>query len=233
MNIFLFGAVFAIIMLIVEIATVALKLTGLSSETARFQTISLITNTGFTTREAELITRDRIRRRVASFLMLSFYVYLPFLIATLINSFQQGIKIRESLILAVIFFVFYMLLKKDIFLPHLRNLIENFMVAHDFIPQQSLNELLSVDSEYKIMQVKVENKSLTHIPLTQMALQNREITVLVIERANELIKRVKGHNHFELGDVLMIYGHEGNIRQIFGCNEDSCQVMDLTMHPEE
>jgi len=55
--------IFFIIFIIAEIGTIAFKMTGLSIETARFQAISLITNTGFTTSEAELIVRDRTRKK--------------------------------------------------------------------------------------------------------------------------------------------------------------------------
>jgi Trk-type K+ transport system membrane component len=46
-----------IFLIVVEVITVLFKLTGLSEEKARFQVISLLTGSGFTTKEAELITQ--------------------------------------------------------------------------------------------------------------------------------------------------------------------------------
>ena len=60
---------------------------------ARFQVISIITNTGFTTKESELITQHSQRRRIAEMLMLISYVGTATLISVIINIFttlQKG-----------------------------------------------------------------------------------------------------------------------------------------------
>ena len=55
---------------IVRIASVALRQTGLAKNVARFQCISALTGTGFTTTESELIVNYPIRRRVLVALMI-------------------------------------------------------------------------------------------------------------------------------------------------------------------
>ncbi len=57
-------------LLIVRIATVALTLTGLSSESAGFQARSAFTGTGFTTRESEAVVNHPLRRRIVMLLMI-------------------------------------------------------------------------------------------------------------------------------------------------------------------
>ena len=57
-------------LLVMRIATVVLTLTGLSSESARFQVRSALTGVGFTTREAESVVNHPVRRRVVMMLML-------------------------------------------------------------------------------------------------------------------------------------------------------------------
>lgn len=47
--------IFILFILVVRIATVILKMTGLDENTARFQSVSAFTGTGFTTKEAEVI----------------------------------------------------------------------------------------------------------------------------------------------------------------------------------
>ncbi|GAI01774.1 unnamed protein product [marine sediment metagenome] len=49
--------------MIIKVATAALKLTGLDERTASFQALSALTGTGFTTRESELIISQPMRRR--------------------------------------------------------------------------------------------------------------------------------------------------------------------------
>lgn len=57
--------VFVLMFLVVEIATVMFKLTGLSRETSQFQAVSIISANGYTTAESEQITRHPVRRKIA------------------------------------------------------------------------------------------------------------------------------------------------------------------------
>src|SRR4051812_7700930 len=56
--------------LITRVATVALSLTGMSRESARFQARSALTGVGFTTSEAEDVVSHPVRRRIVGALML-------------------------------------------------------------------------------------------------------------------------------------------------------------------
>jgi Trk-type K+ transport system membrane component len=56
-------------LLVVRIGGTALKLTGMSLDAARFQSISALTGTGFTTQEAETTMHHPLRRRVLIALM--------------------------------------------------------------------------------------------------------------------------------------------------------------------
>ena len=79
MNIYLALLLFSFIILlywvITELFTFFFRLTGLPAEKARFQVISLLTGTGFTTRESEIILSSRLRRRLARITMLFGYVF--------------------------------------------------------------------------------------------------------------------------------------------------------------
>ena len=55
---------------IVRVAAVAMRLTGLDESTARFQSLSAFTGTGFTTSEAERIVNYPVRRRIVTLLMI-------------------------------------------------------------------------------------------------------------------------------------------------------------------
>ncbi|MEP3276175.1 MAG: hypothetical protein ABJN26_08890 [Stappiaceae bacterium] len=55
---------------VVRIASVAMRLTGLPENIARFQCLSALTGTGFTTHESEMIVNYPIRRRILVFLMI-------------------------------------------------------------------------------------------------------------------------------------------------------------------
>ena len=72
---------------VVRIAAVALRLTGMPADVARFQARSAFTGTGFTTSEAEAIVNHPIRRRLIGLLMLHGNIGLVTVLATFIVSF--------------------------------------------------------------------------------------------------------------------------------------------------
>ena len=77
-------------LLITRVATVALTLTGLSREAARFQARSALSGTGFTTSEAEAVVGHPVRRRIVATLMLIGSAGLVTVIATLMLSFTSA-----------------------------------------------------------------------------------------------------------------------------------------------
>src|SRR6056297_4320645 len=87
------GAVLVVVSLSVlatRIGALALEATGLSADAARFQAQSMFTGVGFTTSEAESITVDPARRRVASWLMLLGNVGIVSIIASLVLGFSEA-----------------------------------------------------------------------------------------------------------------------------------------------
>ena len=73
--------------LITRIATVALTHTGLSRESARFQSRSALTGTGFTTSESEKVINHPVRRRIIMLLMIVGNAGLVSAMSTLILTF--------------------------------------------------------------------------------------------------------------------------------------------------
>ena len=72
---------------VVRVAAVALRLTGMPADVARFQARSAFTGTGFTTSETEAVVSHPVRRRVIAILMLFGSIGLVTVLATFIVSF--------------------------------------------------------------------------------------------------------------------------------------------------
>ena len=87
---------------VIRIAAVALRLTGLSEASARFQALSAFSGTGFTTSEAETIVNYPIRRRIVSFLMVLGNIGLVSVFTTVVVSMinTEGEPIAVTLQLA-------------------------------------------------------------------------------------------------------------------------------------
>lgn len=71
---------------IIRVASVALRITGLADDSARFQALSAFTGTGFTTHEAEAVVNYPIRRRIVGILMIIGNMGLVSVLATLVAS---------------------------------------------------------------------------------------------------------------------------------------------------
>jgi hypothetical protein len=84
---------------------VLFKLTGLSEEKARFQVISLLTGSGFTTKEAELITQHPSRRKLAQILMVIGYVGFLTVLSFFVNIIEKSFSYKTLLILIMFFYI--------------------------------------------------------------------------------------------------------------------------------
>mgnify|MGYP001215811411 FL=1 len=81
------AVLFAGSFIIVRIAAVAMRLTGLPENVARFQSVSALTGAGFTTSESEMIVHYPARRRIVVILMVLGNLGLVSTASTLIVSF--------------------------------------------------------------------------------------------------------------------------------------------------
>lgn len=82
--------VLTVSVLVVRIAAVALRLTGMPSDVARFQARSAFSGSGFTTAESEAVVNHPIRRRIIGMLMLWGNVGFVTVLATFIVSFVSA-----------------------------------------------------------------------------------------------------------------------------------------------
>ena len=71
---------------IVRVAAVALRITGLPDDSARFQALSAFTGTGFTTSETEMVVNYPIRRRIVGLLIIIGNMGLVTVFATVVLS---------------------------------------------------------------------------------------------------------------------------------------------------
>jgi hypothetical protein len=81
----LFALTIVVVIVMVRIGAIAFELTGMPWDQAKFQALSCFTLTGFTTREAMLVTRHPQRRKIAASMMILGYAGSISLIATFVN----------------------------------------------------------------------------------------------------------------------------------------------------
>ncbi|WP_102275199.1 hypothetical protein [Cytobacillus massiliigabonensis] len=110
MNILFLFIYLIIILVVIEVFVILFRLTGLNVEVSRFQVISMMTGTGFTTDESELILGHPIRRKLATFLILFGAFSLAVIISSISQFLAQDIRMKEIFTIAgTVIFVFSLL----------------------------------------------------------------------------------------------------------------------------
>ena len=221
----LFTFIIVIYWVIIELFTFFFHFTGLTTDRARFQVISLLTGTGFTTRESELILSSRHRRRLARITMLFGYVFNITIVSAFINVFlsmklsqvsHQFVGFLIPLGTAALIFVLMRV-------PKIRAWIDSFLLRladRIFDRRESFNAVLLVDN---IGTESIARVKLRHIPEEYKGLTLAEtrlraetgIMVMLVERNGEKPAAAHANTVFEEGDSLTVFGNYNMICKSF------------------
>ena len=213
-----------IYIMISDIITVLFRMTGLTEEKARFQVISLLTNSGFTTRESEAVVSSKIRRRLARATMLFGYAFTVTIVTTMVNFFVTlGESELNSLlyllpILAGVLLLFSFIRKSRFFKSRFDKWIEKF--GRRIMFGKNVNQVLLVD-EYGDMVVaevhlfKVPD-NLRDKPLSESGLREKHnIMILMIKPPDGEAMQAKARTVLKPDDVIMVLGRRKAIKEVF------------------
>ena len=233
MNIYLalllFSAIILLYWVITELFTFFFRLTGLPDEKARFQVISLLTGTGFTTRESEIILSSRLRRRLARVTMLFGYVFNVTIVSAFINVFlsMKEVDFRHEvfgflipLSTVALIFVFMRVPKIRAWRDHLLRRLAD----HVFDRKETFNAVMLVDN---IGTESIVQLTLRHIPEEYQGLSLAEtrlraetgIMVMLVERQGRKPVPAGADTVFKTGDKLTVFGGYQTICKTFHARE--------------
>lgn len=198
-------------LLITRVATLALVLTGMSTEAARFQARSALTGTGFTTSEAESVVSHPVRRKIVMTLMLLGGVGLVTAIATLIIGFANTSRaeaFERLLVLALALAALLIVARTRWFNHVLSPFLARLLSRYTQLESRDYAELLRLGGEWGVGEVSVrEGDWMACERLADLDLRSEGVAVLGIERRNG---GYLGAPSFETGvapgDVLLLYG---------------------------
>ncbi|WP_245590388.1 TrkA C-terminal domain-containing protein [Aneurinibacillus terranovensis] len=206
-----------IIVLIIEISTMLLEATGLRREVAKFQAISLLTGTGYTTSESEMVINHPVRRKIASFLIIfgtiSFAVILSFVISFFVSNVIHISDLGIGMVILVVALLFMRSPVVKLFLS--RNVGSRF--DKYYVHHKSVEEVFHVDSDYVMREFRLTESHVRLInqPLKQLRLANEDVKILNIKRNDHVIKNPTGSTMLLPGDIILVYGNLENIRKYF------------------
>ncbi len=201
-------------LLITRVATVALTMTGMSLDHARFQARSALTGTGFTTSEAEAIVTHPARRRIVMVLMLVSGAGAVSVLGALILSFapvdSTSGGLTRAAVIVVALTALVWLSRNQTVDRVLRRVIERALRHYTDLEVRDYAALLHLRGQWRVAQVPVgQDDWIAARPLGQLRLPDEGVAILGVERAEGAwIGAPSDDMQLAVGDVVVLYGRE-------------------------
>jgi hypothetical protein len=200
-------------LLITRIATIALTVTGMTRESARFQARSALTGVGFTTGESEAIVNHPVRRRVVMMLMMLGSVGLATAVAGLLASFLRAdasaASQRVLLLVGGLAVVYFASLSRWVD-RRLSRLGVRLLRRFSDLKVHDVARLLHLAGEYSVKEMLAEEEDwFVGRPLRELHLRDEGILILGIVRADGTYLGVPdGDSMVRDGDTVIVYGRD-------------------------
>lgn len=200
---------------IVRVASVALRHTGLEEGTARFQALSAISGTGFTTKEAETVVNYPVRRRIVVLLMIIGNLGLVTVMATIVVSFVHTDgdvrAIVEQLVwlIAVLGLLWLFILNKRaerVMCKFIGRVIESTTL----LGKRHFLRLVQVGDGYSVCKHPLVEPWLTaERALTVADFASYGLTILAVHTTDgDIVQEFTATDALTVGDVLILYGED-------------------------
>ncbi len=218
MNILFLFIYMIIIMTVIEIFVIFFRLTGLKKEVSRFQVISMMTGTGFTTGESELILGHPIRRKLATFLILFGAFSLAVIISSISQFLSEGLRTKEILTGAAAVIIVLAVLKLASIQRVLSQVFNRKMKPQMELADLPIRDVFLKNKDDALINLHIDgssqlvNRSLSE---TVKGHNDLELVVLFIQRGEVRIRKNIYDTTLHEGDQLLIYGTKKEILQKF------------------
>jgi hypothetical protein len=211
-------SVLVISIVVVRVATVALTLTGLSQELARFQARSALTGAGFTTSESENVVSHPVRRRIIMTLMVLGNAGIITVVSSLILSFVNRDPTRglsgalwfRILILIVGLSVLWWIAHSRWIDRWMSRWITRALKRWTDLEIRDYAGLLRLAGEYAVVELEIESGDwLAEESLQALRLADEGVLVLGIERPDGVyIGAPRGESRLVPRDRILLYGRQ-------------------------
>lgn len=209
-------------MLVGRFATIALTLTGMSREAAKFQARSALTGAGYTTVESESVVNHPVRRRIVMTLMLSGSAGIVTVLASVMLAFANSASRdngRPELTLVLLVVGIAGLLALMNLRPVDRavsRLIRATLRRFTDIDVRDYAALLEIHGGYAISELQVDERDwIAGHTLAELRLNDEGVIVLGVQRTGgTYIGAPTGRTRVYAGDVLLLYGHGDQVADL-------------------
>jgi hypothetical protein len=205
-------------MFILWFGSIALEATGMERRKARFQALSALTGTGFTTREADDVVNHPSRRLIAGWLMflgsVGIILFLLIILAILVIGIKPGTQLSPALIVALAIPPFVLIVLYWIgVLDKAGTKIVNWMKRSAyFTPELSTRETVHQAGDYSVARLTIGRKAPeVGRKISNTSLAKHKITILAIERGDKTLPFPEAKETVQAGDHLLCYGETAKI----------------------
>ena len=212
--------VIALSLLIVRIGAIALAMTGLSDEVARFQALSAFSGAGFTTAEAENVVSGPARRTIVATLIRAGSAGVVTAVSTLVLSLvgaEGASTTPERLAVLGAGIVVLVALARSTRLERwTRPLIERTLASATTLELRDYAGLLHLRDDYRVAEIDVEPGSwLAGRSLGALRLRAEGLTALGVEHADGVYRGAPdGETVLREGDRVVLYGRAERLGEI-------------------
>ena len=216
--------------IIIEIFSSIFSIEGVQIDKSKFQVISILAGTGFTTNESELMLSTKRRRKLTQILILFSYLFNITIVSTIINLFISTSNVTaEELIIGVILtltnIILLIILNKA---TRVRKFFDIIIRNIEIKRMEKRKNPMSIYDRYgdkviaEVVLIKMNNK----LKNTNVMKINKEygIQILVIKRGEEIISNLNEKINLKEGDVLLVFGAEKLIRKVLVRNNINKKV---------
>lgn len=208
--------VLVISLIVVRVATVALTLTGLSNQLARFQARSAFTGAGFTTTESEKVVHHPVRRRIIMTLMLLGNAGIVTAVSSLMLSFI-GTSEAEGMTGALWFRMSALALglcllwtvAHSTWVDNRMSRMITWCLKHwTNLEVRDYAGLLHLSGNYAVAELEVEDGDwLAGHELVELQLADEGVLVLGVEKVEgNFLGAPRGQTKLVAGDTVIMYG---------------------------
>lgn len=212
---FSFIALYALIMaLVIEIGVILFHMTGLDKQIARYQVISMLTGTGFTTQESALIIDHPIRRRISGGLILFGYFSLAVIISSIATLLSNDLRIELLFIIIALLFAALLVFRNKTIFGKLENRFEHEMDTEYNLDDWPMKTALSLEEDemVAIIEIKPDSRYIGEKG-KELLDENRDIVLLIIRRGDEILRFDLFEVILQAGDKVMIIGKEPIVKE--------------------
>lgn len=219
----LFNILLLFYQIIIEVFTILCRINGMTVDKSKFQVISILTGTGFTTDESESMIITRRRRNLTQGMMMFSYIFNIIIVSTLVNLFMSTAstnfqEIKIGIILTIINLILIFIIRKS---RRVKNTIDRIVVFTNDKYNANNGAIINIYDSYGdeiIAEVQLNRikKNMDNKKLKELDLRKKyNIQILIIKRNDEIIDRIDGEQEIKEDDILIVFGRYKDIKQAF------------------